>query len=164
MIVNSYAVLDGFVTLLRFGLGILVVFVSATSLWRWYSGAGRPEIRCQTEERSNLQLLLAGLLLVLNIASWPLLYLLLQSYVSQWPGIMCIYGVTRIGAGSIGPSRFLPLLLTALQTMKPALVFINGSWLVLHWINRQTRTAPLTGRVLFIIFTTGLFATSDAGA
>jgi len=164
MILNSYAVLDGFVTLLRLGLGILVVYISAASLWRYYSGAGRPEIRWLAEERSNLLFLLAGLLLILNIASWPLLYLLLQSYVSQWPGIMCIYGVTRIGAGSVGPSRFLPLLLTALQTMKPALVFISGSWLVLHWINRQTRTAPLTGRVLFIIFAAGLFAISDAGA
>jgi hypothetical protein len=98
------------------------------------------------------------------VVSWPLLYLLLQSYVSEWPGIMCIYGVTRIGAGSIGPSRFLPPLLTALQITKPALIFLSGSWFVLHWINRQTRTAPLTGRVLMLAFVAGLVGTGDAAA
>ena len=55
----------------------------------------------------------------LGLASWPLLYLLLQSYVPEWPDVMCIYGVTRVGAGSVGASRFLPGLVTALQVLKP---------------------------------------------
>src|SRR3954447_3858665 len=107
--------------------------------------------------------MMAGLLLAVNVLSWPVLYLLLQSYVPEWPGVMCIYGVTRVGAGSLGPSRFLPALVTTLQAMKPALIFLSGAWFVLHLVNRRTRTAPLTGRVLLLVVLLGLVAAGDAG-
>jgi hypothetical protein len=77
---------------------------------------------------------------------------------------MCIYGVTRVGSGSVGSSRFLPTLLAALQAGKPALVFLSGAWLVLHAVNRRTPTAPLTGRVLALILASGLLAAADASA
>ena len=76
------------------------------------------EDRTPLEERNYLLSLLALLLLGLNLASWPLLYLLLQSYVPDWPGVMCIYGVTRVGAGSTA-SSIPPALLTALQGISP---------------------------------------------
>src|SRR5262249_21703821 len=79
------------------------------------------------------------------------------------PGVMCIYGVTQIGRDSAGVSRFLPGLLTALQVLKPAVVFLSGAWLVLHLLNRGTRTAPLTRRILFLLAFLGLVATVDAG-
>src|SRR5262249_49616077 len=100
----------------------------------------------------------------LNLLSWPLFYLLLQSYVPEWEGVMCIYGVTRIGAGSVGPARFLPPLVTALQAVKPALVFLSGAWFVLYLINRGTRTAPLTGRVHLLVLAAGLLGVADAAA
>jgi hypothetical protein len=100
----------------------------------------------------------------LNLASWPLFYLLLQSYVAEWPGVMCIYGVTQIGAGSLGPSRFLPGLLATLQVVKPALVFVTGTWFVLYALNRRTPTAPLTSRVLLAAVVLGLFAVFDSAA
>jgi len=77
---------------------------------------------------------------------------------------MCIYGVTKIGTDSVGPSRFLPPLLSALQAMKPALIFLSGAWFVLYLINRGTRTAPLTGRVLFVLLAAGVLAAADATA
>ena len=101
---------------------------------------------------------------MLEVASWPILYLLLQSYVREWPGVMCIYGVTRIGEGSAGISRFLPPLLAALQAMKPALVFLAGAWFVLYLLNRRTQTAPLTGRVLLVLLASALFGVVDATA
>jgi len=75
---------------------------------------------------------------------------------------MCIYGVTRIGTGSLGPSRFLPTLVTVLQATKPALVFLSGAWFVLHTLNRRTRTASLTGRVLVLLVLAGSLAVADA--
>ncbi|HEY7308756.1 MAG TPA: hypothetical protein VH643_05255 [Gemmataceae bacterium] len=116
------------------------------------------------EDRSHLLLLLAAVLLWLNVVSWPVFYLLLQSYVPQWPGVMCIYGVTRIGTGSLGTARFLPPLVTSLQALKPILVFLSGAWFVLHLLNRRTRTAPLTGRVLLVLLASGFVAVADAAA
>jgi len=109
-------------------------------------------------------MLVSGLLLALDVLAWPLFYLLLQSYVSEWPGVMCVYGVTRIGSGSMGPARFLPALLATLQAVKPLVVFTGGAWLVLHLLNRQTRTGPLTGRVVAVILASALLALADAAA
>src|SRR5262249_34921534 len=67
-----------------------------------------------------------------------------------------------IGAGTLGSSRYLPSLLTALQIMKPALIFLSGSWFCLYLVNRNTRTAPLTGRVLLLLVLSGLLAIGDA--
>jgi hypothetical protein len=164
MVLNSYAVLDGFVSLLRLGLGLLVLGLGVRAWRAWGRREEGPEGRQDLEDRCYLLYLLAGLLLWLNIASWPLFYLLLQSYVPQWPGVMCIYGVTRIGAGSLGPSRFLPPLVSTLEGTKPALVFLSGAWFVLYLINRRTRTAPLTGRVLLVLLAAGVLAVGDAAA
>src|SRR3712207_9054229 len=118
MILNAYAVLDGFVSLLRLGLGLLVLGLGFSAWWTWARYAPAAEDRKALEDRCYLVFLLASLLLWLNVASWPIFYLLLQSYVAEWPGVMCIYGVTRIGTGSVGPSRFLPALVTTLQVTK----------------------------------------------
>lgn len=164
MILNAYAVLDAFVSLLRMGLGLLVLWLGLSAWVMWRRLAPASEQRKSLEDRCYLLFLLAGLLLWLNVLSWPIFYLLLQSYVPEWPGVMCIYGVTRIGSGSLGPARYLPGLVTALQVLKPALVFLSGAWFVLYLINRRTRTAPLTGRVLSLLLVAGLVAVADATA
>ncbi len=161
MILNAYAVLDAFVSLLRLGLGLSILYLGAFA-WRTWRRNRESVNGPSSEDRLHLLLLLAGVMLWLNVLSWPTFYLLLQSYVPEWPGVMCIYGVTRIGTGSIGPSRFLPSLVTALQTMKPILVFLSGAWFVLHLINRRTRTAPWTGRVLALLLLSGLLGIADA--
>jgi hypothetical protein len=164
MIVNVYAVLDCFLALLRLGLGLAVLWLGF-SVWRtWHLQSSGSEDRKELEDRCYLLFLLAGLLLVLNIVSWPVFYLLLQSYVPEWPGVMCIYGVTQIGAGSVGLSRFLPALVTTLEATKPALVFLSGAWFVLYLVNRQTRTAPLTGRILVLLLAAVVLAIGDAAA
>jgi hypothetical protein len=156
MILNSYAILLGFVALLRLVLGLVVLGVGV-SAWRVRD-------RFALEDRSYLVFLLALLLGGLNLASWPLLYLLLQSYVPEWTGVMCIYGVTQIGANSIGPSRFLPGLLHFLQLAKPALVFLSGAWLVLYLLNRRTQTAPLLPRLFWVLLPLGALVLADAAA
>jgi hypothetical protein len=162
MILNTYSVLDAFLSLLRLGLGLSIVGLGWLAWLAWRRRSSE-SVGVQTaEDRLHLLLLLATVLLWLNVLSWPTFYLLLQSYVPQWPGVMCIYGVTQIGAGSVGASRFLPRLVTALQAMKPALVFLSGAWFVLHLLNRRTRTAPGTGRVLALLLTSGALGIADA--
>jgi hypothetical protein len=161
MILNAYAVLDVFVTLLRLVFAFLIVGVGISAWWRRESLVG-VEGRTSKEDRTYLLFLLTLVLLGLNVVSWPLLYLLLESYVPEWPGVMCIYGVTQIGAGTAGISRFLPGLLTTLQVTKPALVFASGTWFVLYLANRRTRTAPLMNRILSVLIAVGLLAATDS--
>ena len=156
--------LDALLSALPLGLGPLVLCLGATILWAWYRRSLAPEARKSIEDRCYLLYLLAGLLLALNVLSWPILYLLLQSYVPEWPGVMCVYGVTQVGTGSLGASGFLPPLLEALQLTKPGLVFLSGAWGALYLLNRKTFTAPLTGRVLSVLLVTALLGTGDAAA
>src|SRR5438105_8292295 len=130
MILNTYAILMAFLGLLRLFLGVLVLGLGLLA-WRAGRLAATPDNRDAVETRSYLVLLVTILLVGLSVFSWPLLYLLLQSYVPEWPGVMCIYGVTQIGADTLGASRLLPDLLRLLQWTKPALVFAGGAWFVL---------------------------------
>ncbi|MEE3367459.1 MAG: hypothetical protein VX304_17575 [Planctomycetota bacterium] len=154
MIVNAYAVLTAFVSLLQLVIGLLVIV----------SSRGRRSVRPigDVENRPYLLLMLGCLLLGVNLASWPLLYALMQSYVPSWPGVMCIYGVTRIGAGSVGSAGHLPWLLATAQCTKPLLVFLGGGWFVLYLVNRAAHTAPLMPRLLSGLLPLGVASVVDA--
>jgi len=93
--------------------------------------------------------------------SWLLLYLLLQSYVPEWPGVMCMQGVKRIGTGSLGAAGWLPALVATLEWTRPALVFLAGAAFVLHLRNRHDAHAAFTGRVLAALLLCGLLAAFD---
>jgi hypothetical protein len=160
MMLNSYAVLAVFFALLRLGLGVVVLACGAFGWRRWHAGGDRTT----SENAGHLAFLLAVTLVLLGIASWPLLYLLLQSYVPEWPGAMCIYGVTQVGAGSTGPARHLPGLLRAMQVLKPALVFAGGAWYVLYLLDRRARGAPLLGRLFALLLPLGVLAVGDSVA
>ena len=159
MILNPFSVLAAFAAVLRIAIGLLVLFAGVRAMRRWRSSRHR-EVEAG-EERFYLLLTLSATLVGLAVVSWPLLYLVLQSYVPEWPGVMCIQGVTRIGTGSIGASGWLPGLVAFLETAKPALVFVAGGWLVLHLVNRRDRTGALTGRVLGALLLCGLLAALD---
>jgi hypothetical protein len=161
MPLNPYGVLDAFVGLLRLLCALLILGLAFLAWWNC-RGVPRDEDETVSEGRFHFLILLAFLLLGLNLTSWPLFYLLLQSHVREIPGVMCIYGVTRFGAGSIGASRFLPGLVQALQVTKPALVFLSGAWFVLYLLNRGTVTAPLLPRLLLLLLALGTLAVGDA--
>jgi hypothetical protein len=164
MILNTYALIDALLCLPRLVLGLLVAVFALALYVRSRGSADDPARREAFERGYTVLVLTAATLALLVVASWPLFYLLLQSYVGEWPGLRCVYGVTRIGEGSVNSSRFLPPLVTALEWVKPALVFLCGAGVVLHVLNRSTRTAPLTTRVLLIVAATALLATADAAA
>jgi hypothetical protein len=162
-LLNAYAVLAVFFAALRLLLAVLLVGVSASA---WLALAPRPTDgrRLVLETRQHLIFSAGLILLAVSLASWPLLYLLLQSYVPEWPGVMCIYGVTRVGEGSTGVGSFLPGLISFVQALKPALVFAGGAWLVLYRLNHRTKSAPVLGRVLFASAGLGLLQGAEAGA
>jgi hypothetical protein len=146
MIVNPYAVLDALVAFLRLPLSLTLIALGALA-WRQWRRAATAEERSAVEDRCYLLLTLAVVVLWLNVLSWPLFYLLLQSYVPEWPGVMCIYGVMQIGAGSMGSSQYLPSLLFALYQV--------------HWLSRS---GPLLGRILLLLVLLGVIGLADAAA
>jgi hypothetical protein len=167
VILNAYAVLAAFISVLTFLLGLLLM-VLGLAAWRQCGRDHSPEGRKHLEDRGALLFLSAFALVGLNLVSWPLLYLLLQSYVPQLKAmgqqVMCIYGVTQFGKDSLGPARFLPEWLRTLQLTKPALVFCGGAWFVLHVVNRRSQTAPILPRVLIAAVILGALAEVDAAA
>ncbi|MDH3592184.1 MAG: hypothetical protein OER88_09920, partial [Planctomycetota bacterium] len=143
---------------MRVGGGALLLVFAIRSLWR------RRRSRDGAPEMPNFHLLLGAVVAMVSVASLPLLYLTLQSYVPEWPGAMCIQGVTRVGIGSGGATGHLPGLVAFLEAAKPFLIFLAGIWATLHLINRADREATRTGAVLVALAAFGLFAVIDGAA
>lgn len=163
MILNSFASLDILVTGLRLLLAVILLAMGARDWWRWRSVLSA-DTRARLEDRVYLLGLIASVLVVLDVAAWPLFYLLLDSYVPHWQGVMCIYGVTQVGQGSIGSSRHLPGLVAAIEYLRPAVMFASGTWLLFYLLNRRTVTAPLTPRMLMAMLAMGALVLVDASA
>lgn len=161
MFLNGYTILSLFLCLTRLLMAAAVLLVGF-SVWR---GLSRPRGDVQTEAVENRAYLLfstATVLIALNVASWPVLYLMLQSYVREWPQIMCVYGVTRIGTGTLGASRFLPVLVTGLQWTKPLVIFASGAGYVLYLVNRRTPSGRIINRVVSALLIAGALTVVDA--
>jgi hypothetical protein len=157
MSLEPFTALAGLVTLLEAVLGAVLV-VDVARAWVARRG-GAPPVGA---DPVTLLAAPASVLVVLSVIAWPLLYLLLQSQVPRWAGVMCIEGVLRVGTGSEGAAGWLPGLARGLQFTKPAVLFAAGAWLVLHRLDRGTRTAPLARRVLGALAVLGMLALADA--
>lgn len=161
MILNSYAILLIAVEMLTLVAGVSVSLL-ALRTWQPLRPNTSRECRERLESRSHLVWLTTLLLLVLNLVGAPLLFLLLQSYVAEWPSVMCIYGVTQVGVDSQTMSRYLPSLLALTQVLKPTLIALTIGWFVLHLINRRTQTSPLLSRLFAWACILGAVSTLDA--
>ena len=82
--------------------------------------------------RRPLLPLVAAALAATAVVSIPVGWLLLESWIPRWPGVMCVAGVRRIGEGTVGASRFLPDLAAALDFTRLLVLFAAGAWLVLR--------------------------------
>jgi hypothetical protein len=161
MIFNSIAIIDLFVSGLRWSLALALIVGG----WRaWMCRPADAESRAAHQARLYLLGLTAVVLLLLNVVSWPLFYVLLHSYIPQWPGVMCIHGVTQIGRDSISASRFLPGLVAAIEVLRPIVLFTAGAWLLCYLVNRRAATAPRTRGVLAALLVMASFALVDATA
>jgi hypothetical protein len=151
MILNAYTIIVLFIAALT---GILALMLAVFSLreYRRFSMAGTGEERTATENRSYLLLLIATVILVVKLLSWPFFYVTLQSYVPHIQGAMCIFGVLQVDAGF---SSFL-------QILKPVMFFLVGGWLLLNNLDRTTETAPLFRRKLLFLSLVSVIALVDS--
>jgi len=118
MIITPPAVLHAFLS----GLGILI---GVALLVVWAKGIGPGDERAdELELRLARSLALATALVAIHLASWPLFYSALVSYVPLTPGAMCVYGVTKVAPSLSGLVEILePVSLAAAGT---ALITLAG--------------------------------------
>lgn len=158
---NSLMIVEAFVAAVRLVLGAIVV-IGGLLLLAGRNRAARRGGEAGTSSRHTLLLAAAAVLAILAVASWPLLYATLQSLVPQWPAAMCLEGVMRLGTHSLGPSRYLPLLVRTTEALKPILVLLCGAWLVLWRLHQQSATGALAGRATAVLALVGAVAVADA--
>jgi hypothetical protein len=92
------------------------------------------------------------IVLFIRLINWPLFYVTLQSFISDIEGAMCIFGVTQV---KVSLTRFL-------EFSKPITFFSIGGWLILHILDRATKTSPLMGRKLLILSFISLLVLTDS--
>ncbi|HVX09695.1 MAG TPA: hypothetical protein VHC22_00700 [Pirellulales bacterium] len=160
MISSGYVTLAFFLAALQMAAAAWAVVLGVRSLGLKRQ-AGEPGAE-RLEARTYLAGLLGYLLLGTSLASWLVFYLVLDSFVPQWPEAMCIYGITQIGAGSRGIFAWLPTLVLFEQATKPVLVFVLGAALVLYRFYRQLGTQTLLPRVAALLLIGALVASADA--
>jgi hypothetical protein len=120
-----------------------------------YQKSGRsctPEERTSLEDRSYLVFLIMVIVLLIRLINWPLFYGTLQSFIHDIEGAMCIFGVTQVKPG----------LTLFLEYLKPINFFLIGGWLILHILDRATKTSPLMGRKLLLLSAISLFVLIDS--
>jgi hypothetical protein len=146
-------------------LSITMIFIGAVSvllaLWggisslilcRKWKRPSRPEEKTSLEDRSYLVFLIMVIVLLIRLINWPLFYVTLQSFISDIEGAMCIFGVTQVKPGL---TRFL-------EFLKPIIFFLIGGWLILHLLDRSTKTSPLMRRKLLLLSILSLFVLIDS--
>jgi hypothetical protein len=137
---DPFSAVAVFLAAVELCLGGVILFLG----WREFRRPDDPVVA----RRRPLSALAAGTLVVTALAAVPLFFLMLDSWVPRWPGLLCIEGVRRIGTAAIGPSRFLPSLISVLDVLRPMLLFAAGAWLVLRrheGARRGATTAALMG-------------------
>jgi len=139
-------------------LGVLSVLltiwggISSLILYRKWKRPSTPEEKTSLEDRSYLILLIMVIVLVVRLINWPLFYVTLQSFISDIEGAMCIFGVTQVK----------PSLTRFLELLKPITFFLIGGWLILHVLDRATKTSPLMRRKLFLLSIISLLVLIDS--
>lgn len=126
--------------------------ISSLILYRKWKGPTAPEEKTSLEDRSYLILLIMVIVLVVRLINWPLFYVTLQSFISDIEGAMCIFGVTQVK----------PSLTRFSEILKPITFFFIGGWLILHVLDRATKTSPLMRRKLFLLSIIGLLVLIDS--
>ncbi len=126
--------------------------ISSLILYRKWGRSSTPEERTSLEDRSYLVLLIMVIVLLIRLINWPLFYVTLQSFISDIEGAMCIFGVTQVKPGL---TRFL-------EFLKPIIFFLIGGWLILHILDRATKTSPLMGRKLLLLSIISLLVLIDS--
>ena len=151
MILNALSI-----TIIFIGaLSVLLVIwggISSLVLYKKWIKPSTSEEKTSLEDRSYLVLLIMVIVLLIRLFDWPLFYVTLQSFISDIEGAMCIFGVTQVRPGL---TRFL-------EFLKPINFFLIGGWLILHVLDRATKTSPLMRRKLFLLSIISLLVLIDS--
>lgn len=158
MILNTFALLAILAALLELALGGALAVLALRALRRRRTEAHG------VDERLPLLGHLSTVLLLVAALGWPLLYALLDSYVPSFRGVVCIQGVTRVGRGSVGASRWLPTLLATLEVAKPALLIAIGAFVATYRALPAAAPTPTLGAPLGLLLACGAIAVLDAAA
>ena len=95
MIVNIFTLIVFFVGLLSLSLGGFLFYATVRVLSRFETIVPL-ETKSKFEQKGYLIFLLACVTLSVRMLAWPWFYFMLQSFVSEVPGAMCMFGVTQI--------------------------------------------------------------------
>lgn len=148
MIVNSYSILMLFMAGLGLALSGVLAGTAFWAAWRIRTGRGQHQAS-RAEQSVHLARLVAIVCLAILVVGWPLLYAMLNSFVPEIPGAMCIYGVTKVMPGTIA----------LIQGAKPAVIFLLGAWLLLEQVRRRSgRRSRRMGGMLALATVAGLMA------
>ena len=151
MILNALSITLIFISVLSALLTIWGV-ISSFILYRKWGRSPTPEEKASLEDHSYLVLLIMVIVLLIRLIDWPLFYATLQSFISDIEGAMCIFGVTQVRPGL---TRFL-------EFLKPINFFLIGGWLLLHLLDRATKTSPLMKRKLLLLSIISIFVLIDS--
>jgi hypothetical protein len=126
--------------------------ISSLFLYKKWRRSSTSEERTSLEDRSYLVLLIMMIVLLIRLINWPLFYGTLQSFIHDIEGAMCIFGVTQVKPG----------LTLFLEYLKPINFFLIGGWLILHILDRATKTSPLMGRKFLLLSIISLLVLIDS--
>jgi hypothetical protein len=151
MILNALSITMIFIGVLS---ALLAIWggISSLILYRKWKRPSRPEEKTSLEDRSYLVFLIMVIVLLIRLINWPLFYGTLQSFIHDIEGAMCIFGVTQV---KVSLTRFL-------EFLKPITFFLIGGWLILHILDRATKTSPLIKRELLLLSVISLFVLVDS--
>lgn len=146
MIVNIYTLIMLFVAFVSLFLGGFLLYATITDLLSFKTIVPL-EAKSRFEQKGYLVFLIACVAMTIRMLAWPWFYIMLQSFVPEIPGAMCMFGVTQI----------LPSTVIFLQIIKPFAFFIMGGWLLCYYVDKSTPTTPLARKNLcFLLIVCGL--------
>jgi hypothetical protein len=151
MVLNALSITTIFVGVVS---AVVMTWGGITSFllyWKW-GKAKTTEERMKLENYSYLVLLIAMVILVVRLLNWPLFYGTLQSFIPDIEGAMCIFGVTQVR----------PIFTKFQEILKPLVLFLIGSWILVYMLDRATKTSPLMGRKLLFLSILSLIVIVDS--
>ncbi len=153
MILNTFALTTLFIGAISLLLTVGSVF-SALYFYRQSKRCEGADEKARMELRIHLSLLLLFTAFLLRLVSWPLFYMLLQSFVPSVTGAMCIFGVTRV----------MPAYIAFLQILKPLAFFLVGGWLIHYGLDHSLKAHPLAQKGIMFLAAASAVAAIDCAA